>query len=66
MDINFDDKISNLNIDGGGYLYWQSSNFEKSLPGCFGVIKPVGYCMIGQKMKKIIILIPVYNDWKSL
>ena len=27
--------------------------------------KPVGYCMIG-KMRKIIILIPVYNDWESL
>ena len=39
---------------------------KKICPGVFGEIKPVGYCMIGKKMKKIIILIPVFNDWDSL
>ena len=41
-------------------------NIKKICPGVFGEITPVGYCMIGKKMKKIIILIPVFNDWESL
>ena len=35
------------------------------MSGVFGEIRPIGYCMIG-KNEKIIILIPVYNDWESL
>ena len=60
------DNLSKIKANEGVIYTGNPKILKKICPGVFGTIKPVGYCMIGKKMRKIIILIPVYNDWDSL
>ncbi len=47
--LNLKDKASTLNIDGGVIYTGNPKILKEICPGVFGTIKPVGYCMIGQK-----------------
>ncbi len=42
-------KISDIKINGGVIYAGNPKILKELCPGVFGVIKPVGYCMIGQK-----------------
>ena len=41
--------ISDLNSEQGIVYTGNSRVLKKVCPGVFGVIRPVGYCMIGRK-----------------
>ena len=47
--LTFDEKNNDLNIDGGVIYTGNPKVLKKICPGVYGTIKPVGYCMIGQK-----------------
>ncbi len=47
--LTFDEKKNDLNIDGGVIYTGNPKVLKKICPGVYGTIKPVGYCMIGQK-----------------
>ena len=42
-----------LNISGGVIYTGNPQILKKICPGVYGTIKPVGYCMIGIKWKKL-------------
>ena len=47
------------------YIHRQSKNFEKYLPWYFWSYKASRLLHDWPKMKKVIILIPIFNDWQS-
>ena len=47
--LNLKNNASTLNIDGGVIYTGNPKILKEICPGVFGTIKPVGYCMIGQK-----------------
>ena len=47
-------KTSSIIVDEGVIYTGNPEILKKICPGVFGTIKPVGYCMIGQKMKKLL------------
>ena len=46
-------KASTLQSNEGVVYTGNPEILEKVCPGVFGTIKPVGYCMIGQKWKNL-------------
>ena len=42
-------KPGEIESDGGVVYAGNPEMLKKVCPGVFGVIKPIGYCMIGQK-----------------
>ena len=47
--LDLKDKASTLDINGGVIYAGNPQILKEICPGVFGTIKPVGYCMIGQK-----------------
>ena len=47
--LSLEDSISNIRSNEGVIYTGNPQILKKVCPGVFGVIKPVGYCMIGQK-----------------
>ncbi len=47
-------KASFIESDEGVVYTGNPQILKKVCPGVFGTIKPVGYCMIGQKWKKLL------------
>ena len=47
--ISLEDKVSKINVNQGVIYVGNPKILKKVCPGVFGEIKPVGYCMIGQK-----------------
>ena len=47
--LSLEDSISNIRLNEGVIYTGNPQILKKVCPGVFGVIKPVGYCMIGQK-----------------
>ena len=47
--LSLEDSISNIKLNEGVIYTGNPQILKKVCPGVFGVIKPVGYCMIGQK-----------------
>ena len=47
QDLNID--VSEINLDEGIIYTGNPEVLKKVCPGIFGVIRPVGYCMIGRK-----------------
>ena len=47
--LSLEDKASSIRINGGVVYVGNPKILKDICPGIFGTIKPVGYCMIGQK-----------------
>ena len=51
--LSLKNKASSLNNNEGVVYVGNPQILKDICPGVFGTIKPVGYCMIGQKWKKL-------------
>ena len=47
-------KAAGIESDEGVVYAGNPEILKKVCPGVFGKIKPIGYCMIGQKWKKLL------------